>query len=89
MISVAARVFRGEAIEGIGFSDPPLGIAVKVHDGNFRVVGPIVVEVLKQLGIVGNTSGFSYLQRYERPEVLNARKIVTGHVVPEFKLRQI
>ena len=41
-----------EAIEGIGFSDPPLGIVVKIHDGNWRARGPIFVEILKQLGLI-------------------------------------
>ena len=41
-----------EAIEGIGFADPAIGICVKILDGNQRVLGPVCVEVFKQLGII-------------------------------------
>ncbi len=78
-----------EAIEGIGFSDPPLGITVKILDGNKRALGPVVVEVLKQLGIVANIEDFPYLKKYEAPEIKNYRDIVTGKVVPQFKLNKV
>ena len=47
-----------EALQGIGFSDPPLGIAVKIQDGNSRALGPVCVEVLKQLGMIANCGDF-------------------------------
>ncbi|HUV31217.1 MAG TPA: asparaginase [Acidobacteriota bacterium] len=78
-----------EALEGIGFSDPPVGIAVKVHDGNTRALWPICVEVLRQLGLVAKAEEFPYLVSYVRPEVLNARRIVTGHVETGFQLRKV
>ena len=37
-------------VEAMAFADPPLGIAVKIHDGNFRALRPVCVEVLRQLG---------------------------------------
>lgn len=78
-----------EALQAIGLSDPPVGIAVKVLDGNARALGPICLEVLKQLGVVKSGSIPSYLQQYDRPEVKNAAGLVTGHIVPEFKLRTV
>ena len=39
-----------EGLEAIGFSDPPLGIAVKVLDGGERAGPPIVLAVLRALG---------------------------------------
>jgi L-asparaginase II len=77
-----------EAIQGIGFSEPALGIAVKISDGNFRALEPVVVEVLKQLGIIGNMGDYPYLQRYEGPSVRNSRNLVTGNIVAEFKLKK-
>ncbi|UCD63674.1 MAG: asparaginase [Candidatus Zixiibacteriota bacterium] len=84
----AVSKIGAESIEGIGFSNPPLGIAVKVHDGNFRALGPVVVEVLRQLGIIGNIDDFPLLRPYERPDVRNSRGIVTGQVVAEFMLKK-
>ncbi|UCE25867.1 MAG: asparaginase [Candidatus Zixiibacteriota bacterium] len=77
-----------EAVQGLGFSEPAVGIAVKVSDGNFRAMEPIVVEVLKQLGIVKNMVDYPHLARYERPPVRNSRDIITGNILAEFKLKK-
>lgn len=76
-----------EAVEGIGLRQPAVGIAVKVHDGADRICPVICVEVLRQLGIIGETETCPLLARYVRPEVKNYRQLVTGHIVPEFRLR--
>ena len=78
-----------EAIEGIGFSDPAIGITVKILDGNKRALGPVIVEVFRQLGILEKIEDFPYLKHYEAPEIRNYRDIVTGKVVPHFKLRKV
>jgi L-asparaginase II len=78
-----------EAIEGIGFSDPPVGITVKILDGNQRALGPVVVEVLKQLGIIGDIEDYPLLKRHESPEILNYRDIVTGRIKTRFELRKV
>ena len=77
-----------ESLEGVGFADPCLGIAVKVHDGNQRALGAIFVEVMKQLGIIANMSDFPYLKSEEKPPVRNSRNVITGYIVPDFKLRK-
>ncbi len=78
----------GEAIQGIGFSEPHIGIAIKVHDGSFRPMGAICLEVFRQLGLVAKIEDFPYLVRYDRPEVRNNSDLVTGHVVTEFELKK-
>lgn len=78
-----------EALQAIGFSEQKIGIAVKVHDGNARGLGVICFEVLKQLGIVQNMDDFPHLKRYDMPEVKNNAGLVTGHVVPTFRLKSI
>lgn len=75
-----------EAVEGIGLTDPPIGIAVKVHDGGERALGPVVVEVLRQLSILSKPDELPSIRQYARPEVRNARDLVTGHVTPSFEL---
>src|SRR5437773_2226071 len=47
----ARMVSKGgaEALQAIGFSDPPLGIAVKVLDGGERALAPICLAVLAAL----------------------------------------
>jgi L-asparaginase II len=78
-----------EALQAIGFVEPRIGIVVKVHDGNARGLGVICLEVLRQLGIVQNMDDFPHLKRYDMPEVKNNAGLVTGHVVPTFKLKSI
>ena len=56
-----------EAILGIGFRDPPLGIAIKIHDGAERALAPVAVAVLRELGLVADVASVPLLARYERP----------------------
>ncbi|MFZ1684158.1 MAG: asparaginase [Candidatus Zixiibacteriota bacterium] len=78
-----------EALQGFGFVEPSIGVAVKISDGNARALGTICLEVLRQLGVVKSTTIPPYLQQYERPEVKNAAGLVTGHIVPQFRLREV
>ncbi len=78
----------GEAIQAMGLTDPQIGIAIKVHDGSFRALGAICVEVLKQLGIVNYLSYFPHLERHAEPEVKNSAGLITGTIKAEFELRE-
>jgi L-asparaginase II len=75
-----------EAILLVAFAEPALGIAIKVLDGSARALGPILVECLKQLGLIDAMSRFPTLQRYEVPSITNARKLKTGEIVADFQL---
>jgi len=77
-----------EGVEGIGFADPPIGIALKIHDGAGRARPPVIVETLRQLGIIDNIARFPFLMNRERPQVSNNRDLLTGHIVADFKLRE-
>ena len=77
-----------EAHEGLGFSDPAIGIAVKIHDGNPRALYPVCVEVLKQLGIFEKAKDPEQLQPFAETEMRNHRKILTGSVKAEFSLKK-
>ena len=72
----------------VGFSEPAIGICIKIHDGATRALGPVCVEVFKQLGIIDRIDNFPYLKVWESPEVRNNRDIVTGKIVAEFKLKK-
>ncbi len=77
-----------EAIIGIGFREPPLGIVVKVHDGAERARGPIVIAVLRELGLVDDIERFPLLARHERPAIVNDAKLRTGEIVATLALRR-
>ena len=76
-----------EAVEGIGLSQPQVGIAVKVLDGSARACNPICIEVLRQLGVISSVSEYDHLVSYESPKVKNFRGLITGRIAPEFTLR--
>jgi len=78
-----------ESIQGIGFSDPAAGIAIKVHDGNQRALGAICLSIFKQLGYIKDIKDFPLLEKYEKPEVRNAKNKLTGYIVPEFELKKV
>lgn len=88
-----ARTFPGrvvnkvgaEGIEGIGFTNPSIGIAAKILDGNARALYPVCVEVLRQLGLLA-TVDLNHLQPFTNPEVRNYRNLLTGRIVAEFEL---
>jgi L-asparaginase II len=77
-----------ESIQGLGLTDPKIGIAVKVTDGAIRALGPICLRVLRELGIVTSLDRLPFLKPYERPVVRNARGIETGRIVVDFTLRK-
>jgi L-asparaginase II len=77
-----------EALLLLAFREPALGIAIKVIDGAARALGPIVVETLKQLGLLDDVAKFPTLVRHEAPVVTNARKLKTGEIRAGFKLHR-
>lgn len=77
-----------EAIQGIGFREEGIGIAVKIHDGNQRALYPVCVEVLKQLGILKEPERSKNLSDFYNAEIRNFRKILTGRIIPEFRLEK-
>ena len=83
-----ARAFEGrivckggaEGVLAIGFSDPPLGIAIKMIDGADRALGPVAVAVLDELGLVDDAARAALAHRV-RPTVTNHRGTETGAIL--------
>jgi L-asparaginase II len=75
-----------EAVEAIGFADPPIGIVVKIHDGSWRALWVVCVAVLKQLGLARKLDEYPQLARHEEPVVRNYRGLETGTIRCEFSL---
>ncbi len=57
----------------------PLGIAIKISDGNKRAIPPIVLKLLWHLGVVTEQE-LRALQRFVLPEIRNHRKILVGRI---------
>jgi L-asparaginase II len=69
-----------EAVLGVGFRDPPLGIAFKVHDGGERALAPLCVAVLRRLGIIDEISRFPLLGPHAEPVLSNYAGLHTGAI---------
>ncbi len=61
------------------------GIAIKIEDGSNRGLGPTVVEVLSQIGVLTDDEA-THLASYHRPQIENRRGDNVGEVRAVFKL---
>lgn len=75
-----------EAVELMAFQNPPLAMAIKVHDGASRALAPICVAVIEQLGILGGELP-EPLVRHRSPLLKNYRRLTTGRIRATLKLR--
>jgi L-asparaginase II len=76
-----------EAVIAIVMRSRGIGVAVKISDGAMRALGPVVVEVLRQLDLLGEVTD-TPLESYAQPEIKNWRGVSTGSVLPVFTLSQ-
>ena len=62
------------------------GIALKIEDGHTRALGPAVIAVLEQLGLLTDEEK-ERLANHARTELKNFRKEVIGEIRPAFALK--
>lgn len=71
----------------VGLMDQGIGIAIKIDDGNGDVRNMVVVEVLRQLGVI-NDSNIEHFEKWTKKEVRNHKKELVGYTLPDFKLHK-
>jgi L-asparaginase II len=69
-------------------TDKAIGIAIKVEDGNIKVLYAIVCEVLKQLGI-SSINEHKKLLAFHHPQLHNTMNIETSHLIFPLIIKQI
>ncbi len=74
-----------EGVQAVGVTSRGLGIALKVADGARRAIGPAIVAVLDQLGLLSEPRR-DQLGRLARPRILNYRGLATGEIRPVVEL---
>jgi len=79
MLAIRPRIAKGgaEGLECIGASERGLGVALKVEDGGDRAVGPAIIAVLEQLGLI-DAGARHALESAARPSILNAAGRAVG-----------
>ncbi|MCL6581237.1 MAG: asparaginase [Firmicutes bacterium] len=75
-----------EGVYCFGVPGRGLGCALKIDDGGSRAVGPAVVRVLEELGVVGPDLP-GELEPFRRPRNTNHRDEVIGSIEPVFRLK--
>lgn len=76
-----------EGVYCVGLPAHGLGICVKIDDGNGRATGPVIVEVLAQLGVVDDEV-LSKLSKWHRPTLQNHAGTHVGELRPVFQLER-
>ena len=88
MRTAGGKLFSKVGAEGvyiIGIEGKDMGIAVKIEDGNWeRAMGPVVVEVLKDLGVL-NHEELKELEGHHHPQIKNFKEDVIGEIVPRIE----
>lgn len=77
----------GEAVQGVSLITKGWGMALKIADGGFRVLGTVVVEALRQLGVLTDDR-LKAVEPIIRPKLYNNRNLHIGHIEPAFKLKK-
>ncbi|MDF2502505.1 MAG: L-asparaginase, partial [Anaerosporomusa subterranea] len=75
----------GEGVYGLGIVGTDKGICIKIADGNERAVYPVVVRVLRQLGVFDQAAE-DRLYKWAYPPVNNHHGKMVGHTLPVFDI---
>jgi L-asparaginase II len=74
-----------EGVQAIGLRGAGIGIAVKVADGNKRVLRPVIASILEQLGQM-DAPRRTALADWVEPVIRNYRGTPTGRILASFVL---
>jgi len=88
MQTLPGRIFAKTGAEGgfaLALAEENLGVALKIEDGASRPLGPAIIEVLQQLGVL-SAAAQGALEPLWRPVIRNHRKQEVGVLRPAFTL---
>ena len=75
-----------EGVYCLGIPDEGIGIAVKIADGNERVIPPVVISLLDQLGFL-TAKEKDRLSAYSKGLIYNACNKLVGEIRPAFSIK--
>jgi L-asparaginase II len=88
MQALPGRIFAKTGAEGgfaLALAEEGLGVALKVEDGASRALGPAIIEVLQQLGVL-TPGAREALAPLWRPVIRNHQQQEVGQIQPVFTL---
>ena len=71
----------------VGLMDQGIGIALKIDDGNGDVRNMVVVETLRQLGVI-NDENMHHFEKWAKQEVRNHKDELVGYTLVDFTLHK-
>jgi L-asparaginase II len=75
-----------EAVQCFAVVNRHIGAAIKITDGTPRALYPVGVEFLYKMGI---RSKVDALEDFHRPDIMNWRQLVVGHIEPGFEILEV
>lgn len=72
-----------EGVYCVGIVNQGIGLALKIEDGSFRAIDPVVIQILKQLNYITDAE-FEDLRHLWRPTLKNHRGDEIGHLEVAF-----
>jgi L-asparaginase II len=85
---IGAEACYGVAVRQFGDAKSPIGIYVKIEDGNINILYSAVLEILAQLGI-GMPTISEGLAKFYSPQIRNTAGVVCGSTSHVFQLRPV
>jgi L-asparaginase II len=82
------KVFAKTGAEGgyaMSLMEQGWGVGIKIEDGNNRALNPVIIETLKQLGVLSREDE-ERLEAYHHPLIVNHRKETVGAIRAKFSL---
>lgn len=77
--------FGDEGVYCVGLVGKGIGIALKIEDGHTRAVGPVILETLRQLGVV-EVEELESLKHLWKPSIKNHRGEQVGEIKSVFSI---
>ncbi len=76
-----------EAVYNIGIINEDIGISLKIDDGSYRAIDPVIIDVLNKLDLL-TMNEFCQLKALWKPQVKNHRGEAIGELHPVFELQK-
>lgn len=72
-----------EAVYNVGIREQGIGICLKIDDGSFRAIDPVIIKLLNQMGFLTRNE-FNLLEKLYRPLLKNHRGETIGYLEAVF-----
>lgn len=74
-----------EGVYCVGIKEEKIGIAVKIENGNLKMLPPMVMEIFKQMNLLSKDE-FEALKSFHKPKNKNQNQWCVGEITPCFQL---